>query len=85
MAFLFRLETVDGVPADPPKIESAIPNWRAGDTIPLGAKTLRVSTFATTRPTTHRSWSSRRWSDERLARRARPEWSSQNDRLRSCP
>jgi len=42
MAFLFRLETVDGVPADPPKIESAVPNWRAGDTIPLGAKTLRV-------------------------------------------
>jgi hypothetical protein len=42
MAFFFRLETVDGVQADPPKLESAVPNWRAGDTIPLGARTLRV-------------------------------------------
>jgi hypothetical protein len=42
MAFLFRLETAHGTPADPPKLESAVPNWRAGDTIPLGARTLRV-------------------------------------------
>jgi hypothetical protein len=41
-AFVFRLETTDGAPADPPKFESAVPNWRSGDTIPLGAKTLRV-------------------------------------------
>ena len=42
-AFLFRLETNDGAPADPPKLESAVPNWRAGDMIPLGAnRTLRV-------------------------------------------
>jgi hypothetical protein len=41
-AFVFRLETTDGTPADPPKFESAVPNWRAGDTIPLGARTLRV-------------------------------------------
>jgi hypothetical protein len=40
--FLFRLETTDGTPADPSKLESAVPNWRAGDTIPLGARTLRV-------------------------------------------
>jgi hypothetical protein len=42
MAFLFRLQTADGAPADPPKLDSAVPNWRAGDTIPLGARTLRV-------------------------------------------
>ena len=42
MAFLFRLETADGTPADPSKLQSAVPNWRAGDTIPLGARTLRV-------------------------------------------
>lgn len=43
MAFLFRLETTDGVPADPPTLTSAVPNWSSGDTIPLGAgKTLRV-------------------------------------------
>jgi hypothetical protein len=41
-AFLFRLETADGAHADPPRLESAVPSWRAGDTIPLGARTLRV-------------------------------------------
>jgi len=42
MAFRFRLETTDGRPADPPKLESAVPNWSSGDTIPLAARTLRV-------------------------------------------
>jgi hypothetical protein len=43
MAFLFRLETIDGTPAEPSTLSSAVPNWRAGDTIPLGAhRTLRV-------------------------------------------
>jgi hypothetical protein len=42
MAFRFKLETADGTPADPPKLESAVPNWSSGDTIPLGARTLRV-------------------------------------------
>jgi hypothetical protein len=40
--FIFRLETTDGVPAEPPTLESAVPNWSSGDTIPLGARTLRV-------------------------------------------
>jgi hypothetical protein len=35
MAFLFRLQTANGAPAEPPKLESAVPNWRAGHTIPL--------------------------------------------------
>ena len=43
MAFLFRLETADGSPAEPPTLTSAVPNWRPGDTIPLGRdRTLRV-------------------------------------------
>jgi hypothetical protein len=42
MAFLFRLETQEGVPAEPPTLKSAVPNWRAGDMIPLGQRTLRV-------------------------------------------
>jgi hypothetical protein len=42
MAFLFRLETADGVPAEPPTPTSAVPNWRPGHTIPLGRRTLRV-------------------------------------------
>jgi hypothetical protein len=40
--FLFKLETKDGLPAEPPTLSSAVPNWRAGDTIPLGRRTLRV-------------------------------------------
>jgi hypothetical protein len=42
MAFLFRLEDEDGTPADPPTFRTAVPNWRPGDTIPLGKRTLRV-------------------------------------------
>jgi hypothetical protein len=40
--FLFRLETEDGAPAEPPSLASAVPNWRSGDEIPLGKRTLRV-------------------------------------------
>jgi hypothetical protein len=39
---LFRLETRDGLPAEPPAFTSSVPNWRPGDTIPLGGRTLRV-------------------------------------------
>ena len=43
MAFLFRLQTADGAPAQPPTLTSAAPNWRPGDTIPLSSqRTLRV-------------------------------------------
>jgi hypothetical protein len=40
--FLFRLETVDGSPAERPTLSAAVPNWKPGDTIPLGGRTLRV-------------------------------------------
>ena len=40
--FLFRLETVDGAPAEPSTLEAAVPNWRAGDVISLGHRQLRV-------------------------------------------
>jgi hypothetical protein len=40
--FLFRLETADGAPAEPPTLTNAVPNWRPGDTIPLGPRRLRV-------------------------------------------
>jgi hypothetical protein len=42
MLHLFRLETPDGEPAEPPTFHSAVPNWRPGHTIPLGHRTLRV-------------------------------------------
>jgi hypothetical protein len=40
--FLFRLETADGSPASPSTLESAVPNWAAGDVISLGGRQLRV-------------------------------------------
>jgi hypothetical protein len=43
MAFTFKLEHADGTPADPPTLHTAVPNWRPGDTIPLGHRTLRVT------------------------------------------
>jgi hypothetical protein len=42
MVFAFRLEAQDGTPADPPMFSTAVPNWRAGDTVPLGKRVLRV-------------------------------------------
>jgi hypothetical protein len=42
MAFTFKLETADGVPADPPTLTTVAPTWRPGDTIPLGGRALRV-------------------------------------------
>jgi hypothetical protein len=40
--FLFRLETRDGLPADPPTFESAVPDWKVGHSIYLGQRTLLV-------------------------------------------
>jgi hypothetical protein len=42
-SFAFKLEREDGTPADPPTLQAAVPNWRAGDEIALGAgRSLRV-------------------------------------------
>jgi hypothetical protein len=51
MAFLFRLETEDGAAADPARFETSEPSWRAGDTIHLGKRTLRVIGKRTMTPT----------------------------------
>jgi hypothetical protein len=40
--FLFRLETVEGDPTEPSKLECAVPNWSLGDCIHLGHRTLVV-------------------------------------------
>jgi hypothetical protein len=43
MTFTVKLEQADGTPAEPPTIKSTVPNWRVGDTIPLGRdRSLRV-------------------------------------------
>jgi hypothetical protein len=38
----FELRRADGTPADPPTLTTVAPSWQAGDTIPLGRRTLRV-------------------------------------------
>jgi hypothetical protein len=40
--FLFRLETADGVAADPPTVNVAVPNWPIGSQIHIGGRTLQV-------------------------------------------
>ena len=40
--FLFRLETVEGEPAEPASFSAAVPNWRVGDRIYFGHKTVAV-------------------------------------------
>jgi hypothetical protein len=41
--FTYALQREDGTPADPSTLKSAVPNWKAGDSIPLGSgRTLRV-------------------------------------------
>jgi len=42
MGFMFRLVQRTGTPTDPPTLKSAVPNWRPGDSIPLGGRSLRV-------------------------------------------
>jgi hypothetical protein len=43
MTFTFKLERLDGTPAEPASIESTVLSWKPGDTIPLGAnRTLQV-------------------------------------------
>jgi hypothetical protein len=43
MTYSFKLERLDGTPAEPPSIESNVHSWRPGDTIPVGrSRTLQV-------------------------------------------
>jgi hypothetical protein len=41
-AFAYRFEHEDGTPAEPRDFKTAVPNWRPGDTIPLGRRILRL-------------------------------------------
>lgn len=42
MAFMYRLEDEDGTPLEPHTFKTAVPNWKAGHTIPLPHRALRV-------------------------------------------
>jgi len=67
MAFVFRLEDEDGSPADPPSLDSAAPNWRQGDTIPLGRPSVSLM-FETTTQIKRRCWSLKTCPNGPLAR-----------------
>jgi hypothetical protein len=36
MTVIFKLVLEDGTPANPPRLDTGVPNWRAGDVIPIG-------------------------------------------------
>jgi hypothetical protein len=38
----FKLERLDGTPADPPSFKTTVLVWQPGDRIPLGSRTLQV-------------------------------------------
>jgi hypothetical protein len=42
MTFTFKLERLDGTPAEPPSFKTTVLVWHSGDTIPLGNRTLQV-------------------------------------------
>jgi hypothetical protein len=67
MTHTFKLERLDGTPANPPSFETTVLVWAPGDQIPLGARRCKWSAFGTTTPTRHPSWSFRTWPKERLA------------------
>jgi hypothetical protein len=47
MTFTFKLEREDGTLAEPPILKTAVPNWKAGDTIPLGAERATLEVIQT--------------------------------------
>jgi hypothetical protein len=68
MAFMFRLEQEDGTPADPPWLNSAVPNWRPADTLALGpSRMLRVVAVRDDDADQPPSWSSKTWPGRPLA------------------
>ena len=48
--FTFTLEVEDGTPAHPPVLRTAVPNWSAGDTIPLLSQSRKPTDRKLNRP-----------------------------------
>jgi hypothetical protein len=67
MTHTFKLERMDGTPADPPSFKTTVLVWAPGDQIPLGRKRFRLFVFATTTQASSRYWSLRTSPKERLA------------------
>jgi hypothetical protein len=42
MTHTFKLERLDGTPAEPPTFKTTVLAWSPGDQIPLGSRTLQV-------------------------------------------
>jgi hypothetical protein len=70
MTHSFKLEWLDGTPADAPSFKTTVLVWSPGDTIPLGNRTLQVVRIRHDDATSSRSWSLRTWPKERLAQRS---------------
>src|SRR5689334_9726291 len=68
--FLFKLETLEGEPADPRELNRALPNCAPGHTTHFGHKTTSVVGVRDV-DARRRCWSSRTWPDERGTRRGR--------------
>jgi hypothetical protein len=74
MAINDKLEHEDGTPADPPTLHTAVPNWSAGDTIPLGRdRILRVARESASGLDLRDAMSAGRRQDEAAGENRRPE------------
>jgi hypothetical protein len=75
-----------GTPADPPTFRAAVPNWKPGDTIPLGAqRKLRVVRVRDDDADQAPGWSSRRRSCDDLRRTEREPLAACGSLLRDHP
>jgi hypothetical protein len=54
--FTFRLELVDGTPADPPTLKTAVPNWQTVTRARWGERRFALSPFETTTQINVRRW-----------------------------
>jgi hypothetical protein len=56
VALMVRLEQEAGSPADPPTFKTAVPNWTARHTIPLGRRMLRAVAIRDDDPINRPRW-----------------------------
>jgi hypothetical protein len=71
MTHTFKLERLDGTPADPPSFKTTELVWNPGDQIPLGTRTLQVVCIRHVDADEQPVLVMRTWPEERLAAQAR--------------
>jgi hypothetical protein len=67
MTFTFKLERLDGTPAEPPSFKTTVLGGSLATRSLWGTGRFRSFAFATTTQTRRRCWSLRTWPKERLA------------------